>query len=131
MRLPDYRRWHPAGAAIALLGTGLAGALPANAQSTATSAASCTFTNPIARGADPPVVHHEGAYYPVELHNRAIYVYRSDRLADPKRDPVRVWAAPDAGRNRFHVWVPEPHQFDGRWYIYYSASAHRGPPFTG
>lgn len=88
----------------------------------------CTFTNPIAPGQDPWVLFHEGWYYSVESRNQGIYVYRSRQLTDPKQNPVRVWFAPDEGWNRSHVWAPELHHIDGRWYIYYAAGL-TGPPF--
>jgi GH43 family beta-xylosidase len=89
----------------------------------APGAAACTFTNPVARGADPWVVRHGGAYYLVQSRNEEIWVYRSDKLTEAAsgRNGVRVWAAPDTGWNQASVWAPELHSIDGRWYIYYAA----------
>jgi GH43 family beta-xylosidase len=92
----------------------------------AETAAACTFTNPLARGADPSVVRHEGAYYLAQSRNRAIWLFRAGRLTDllaegGRRDSARVWTAPDTGWNRANVWAPELHQLDGRWYVYYTA----------
>src|SRR4051812_37014240 len=92
----------------------------------ADGAAACTFTNPLARGADPSVVLHEGAYHLAQSRGRAIWVYRARRLTDllaegGRRDSARVWAAPDTGWNRANVWAPELHWLDGRWYVYYTA----------
>jgi GH43 family beta-xylosidase len=86
-------------------------------------AAACTFTNPLAPGADPWVVQHAGAYYLVQSQRNEIWVYRSATLtgAASGRDGVRVWAAPDTGWNQTSVWAPELHRIDGRWYIYYAA----------
>lgn len=89
----------------------------------------CRFTNPVAQGADPWIVQHEGSYYFVESGGRSIDVFRSDRLSDPKRNGVRVWSAPAAGWNSTNVWAPELHFIDGRWYIYYAAGSG-GPPFV-
>src|SRR5688572_11652960 len=60
-------------------------------------AASCTFTNPLARGADPSVVRHEGAYFLAQSRNRGIWIFRASRLTDlltvgGRRDSARVWA---------------------------------------
>ena len=88
----------------------------------------CTFANPIGTGQDPYVVLHEGAYYLVESRDNALYVYRSDDLTDLKQNGVRVWEPPAEGWNRTHLWAPELHQIDGRWYIYYAAGED-GPPF--
>jgi GH43 family beta-xylosidase len=92
---------------------------------------SCTFVNPLARGADPSVVLHDGVYYLAQSRNRGIVVYRSRKLTEVlvdggRRDSARVWAAPDTGWNQANVWAPELHHIDGRWYLYYTAG-RRGP----
>lgn len=87
----------------------------------------CTFTNPVAEGADPWVIRHNGVYYSIQSRDRGIYVYRSERLTDHRQNGVRVWAAPDSGWNQTHVWAPELHHIDGSWYIYYTAG-RPGPP---
>lgn len=92
------------------------------------SVSSCTFSNPIADGADPWVVRHDGWYYLVESEDNGISVYRSKELTDLKQNGVQVWSAPDEGWNQTHIWAPELHFVDGRWYIYYAAG-RAGPPF--
>jgi GH43 family beta-xylosidase len=87
----------------------------------------CTFTNPVVVGADPWVVRHNGSYYSIGSKNRGIYVYKSDKLTDLRQNEVRVWAAPDTGWNQTHIWAPELHLIDGRWYIYYTGG-QPGPP---
>lgn len=95
------------------------------------TAAACTFTNPVLRGADPSIVRHNGFYYLVQSSGRAITVYKSDRLTSPARNGVTVWSAPDTGWNRANVWAPELVFLDGRWYIYYAAGrTNPGQPFT-
>ena len=94
-----------------------------------TPPATCRFVNPVATGADPWVVRHDGAYLYVESEGRDINVYRSARLTEPKRNGVRIWAAPDTGWNSTNVWAPELHLVDGRWYVYYAAG-RGGPPFV-
>jgi GH43 family beta-xylosidase len=120
----------PGRAAVAALAAlAVAGCRPAVAPGTATSrapaprtaAAACTFANPLFRGADPSVVFRDGVYYSVQSTGRGITVFRSDRLTDLNRNPVRVWAAPDTGWNRTNVWAPELQFINGRWYIYYAA----------
>ena len=92
-------------------------------------AASCTFTNPVAVGADPWIVRRGDAYYLIQSRGRAITVYRSRDLTAPARNGVTIWTAPDTGWNRSNVWAPELHFLDGRWYVYYAAG-RAGPPFT-
>jgi GH43 family beta-xylosidase len=88
----------------------------------------CTFTNPIGPGQDPWIVRHDGAYHLIESRDGGIWIYRSEKLTDPKRDGVRVWQAPDTGWNRATLWAPELQQVGDRWYIYYAAG-RSGPPF--
>ncbi|MFB6249076.1 MAG: family 43 glycosylhydrolase [Salinibacter sp.] len=102
---------------------------PTAQQRAATDTSSaCSFSNPIADGADPWVVRHEDWYYLVESKENGISVYRSKVLTDLKRNEVRVWSAPDEGWNQDHIWAPELHRVNGRWYIYYAAGRD-GPPF--
>ena len=96
----------------------------------------CTFTNPLARGADPSVVRHGGAYYLAQSRGRSIWVFRAATLtallADGgRRDSARVWTAPDSGWNQANVWAPELRDVDGRWYLYYAAGrpGPRDAPF--
>ena len=100
-----------------------------DAPSGPTPPAACTFFNPVAPGADPWVVRHEGAYYLVESTGEGIDVHRSERLTEPKRNGVRIWTSPDTGWNATNVWAPELHLLDGRWYVYYAAG-RSGPPYV-
>jgi GH43 family beta-xylosidase len=98
------------------------------APSAQSAQAACTFTNPIAAGADPWVVRRGDVYYVVQSRKDAIHVYRSNVLTRPLQNGVKVWSAPDSGWNHTNVWAPELHHIDGRWYIYYAAG-RAGPPF--
>ncbi|HEX2079714.1 MAG TPA: glycoside hydrolase family 43 protein [Longimicrobium sp.] len=93
---------------------------------TGAPAGACTFTNPIATGADPWLEFRDGWYYMAQSTNAdgqrsTIWVFRSRKLTDPMRDSVLVWTSPEAGWNQTHVWAPEIRFVDGRWYIYYAA----------
>jgi GH43 family beta-xylosidase len=83
------------------------------------------FVNPIAPGADPWVVFHEGFYYwCFSEGDAAVAVYRSERLTE-RGERVIVWRAPANGPHSQQVWAPELHRLDGRWYIYLAASNGR------
>jgi GH43 family beta-xylosidase len=85
----------------------------------------CTFANPIAPGADPWVVHHDGFYYwCASEDDLGVAVYRSERLTG-QGEKVVVWRAPENGPYSQQVWAPELHRLDGRWYIYVAASDGR------
>lgn len=81
-----------------------------------------TFQNPIAPGADPWVVFHQGYYYwCASDFDLGVAVYRSKSLTKLGRKSV-VWRAPQRGPYCAQVWAPELHRLDGRWYIYVAAS---------
>ncbi|HVU34159.1 MAG TPA: glycoside hydrolase family 43 protein [Opitutaceae bacterium] len=88
-------------------------------------ARSAEFTNPIAPGADPWVVRHEGEYlWCFSDHDRGVVVHRSRSLTElgPKHN---VWSAPDVGAYSAQIWAPELHRIGDRWYIYVAASDGR------
>lgn len=99
---------------------------PTTQVTAASKESSCTFTNPVAPGADPWIIRSAGRYHLVQSQRGAIWVYTSDSLTAPRRDSVRVWSAPASGWNEANVWAPELHLLNGRWYIYYTAG-RRGP----
>lgn len=103
---------------------------PIAAPTPVATAPACTFANPLASGADPWVVRRDSVYYYVKSHDRRIWISWSTRLSEVFTAPARaIWSAPDTGWNRTHVWAPEMHFIDGRWYVYYTAGRD-GPPFT-
>ena len=86
------------------------------------ASAAGTFVNPIAEGADPWVVQHDGRY--IWCHsegNRGISLWMSDRLTSLGTRHV-VWTAPATGPYSKEVWAPEIHFLDGHWHIYFAAS---------
>ena len=124
----SFARTGPALLAAALLAACVpAGRAVTPAPGTTTaSAAACTFTNPVARGADPWLEFRDGWYYMAQSknpdrENSTIWVFRSRKLTDPMRDSVLVWTSPDSGWYQPHVWAPEIRFVDGRWYIDYAA----------
>ena len=98
---------------------------------TSTVPTRCTFTNPLAAGADPWVVRQDSVYYYIKSSNNRIWVAASRNLTEVfVTPPTQVWAAPDTGWNRGNVWAPELHFIDGRWYIYYAAGKPGSPFLT-
>jgi GH43 family beta-xylosidase len=92
-------------------------------------AATCTFTNPLASGADPWVVKQAGIYHYIQSRNNGIYIATSPNLSDVIVAPAtQVWAAPPAPAwNTTNIWAPELHFIDGRWYIYYAGGPAPAP----
>lgn len=87
-----------------------------------------TFSNPLRRGADPYVVKHQGKYYTIFSRQGGFTVTESRYLTRFEREEA-VWKAPVGAWNSFNLWAPEIHPWNGKWYIYYAASVHKGTPF--
>lgn len=79
-----------------------------------------TFVNPVYAAQDPYLmIGPDGAYYQAASlkSDRAIAVYRSESLTDRGIHRV-VFTAPEEGPYRDHLWAPEIHYLDGKWWIY-------------
>src|SRR5690606_32041716 len=73
-------------------------------------------------------IKDKGKYYTVRSSGRGFTVTESRFLTRFEREE-RVWTAPDSSWNSYNHWAPELHSIGGKWYIYYAASLHQGPPF--
>ncbi len=93
------------------------------------------FSNPlIAERADPYIIYdaEEKCYYftsswPAYGNRDSGY----DRIAIRKSDTLEglanaedniVWKAHTSGEQMYHIWAPELHKINGKWYLYYAAS---------
>ena len=79
----------------------------------------------IPQRADPYAYRHtDGKYYftaSVPAYD-GICLRRADTLAGLAAAPeTEVWHKHESGIMSIHVWAPELHFLDGKWYIYYSA----------
>lgn len=88
-----------------------------------------TFQNPIAGIPDPWIIKHNGYYYICKAQGNGINISKSEKLSAITGTQT-VWECPvDNGDekpwNVAHVWAPELHRIDGRWYIYYTAGRPR------
>lgn len=107
---------------------GLAAAACLGSQGAAMAITPDTFTNPVLPGVeagDPFVVWHEGRYYLTATFDPegGLWVYSSDRLSDWRQAERRkVWTPEPGGPRSQMIWAPELHAFDGRWYLYFTAS---------
>ena len=84
-----------------------------------------TYNEPwISQRADPYVYRHtDGVYYftaSVPAYD-SICLRRADSLAGlPQAEEVEVWHKHEEGPMSIHIWAPELHYLDGKWYIYYA-----------
>ena len=101
-----------------------AGALAANAQKLKKN----QFENPIAtQRADPHVWKNaDGIYYfvaTVPEYDR-IEIRSSKTINGIKAaKPIVVWRKHNKGPMGNHIWAPELHRIEGRWYIYFAAGS--------
>ncbi|MFD5740883.1 family 43 glycosylhydrolase [Streptomyces massasporeus] len=112
-------------AVLVTLATCLAGA-PAQAAVPGSPAA--TYTNPIAeKRADPHIVKHTDGYYyftaTVPEYDR-IVLRRATTIQGLKSAPeTTIWTKHTSGAMGAHIWAPEIHFIDGKWYVYFAAGA--------
>ena len=87
--------------------------------------AAAGWTNPLVRQrADPWVWRHSDGYYyftgSVPAYDR-IELRRARTLAGlADAEVVTVWTKPDSGPASKHIWAPELHHIDGKWYVYFA-----------
>ena len=94
-------------------------ALPASAQN------ALEWTNPIVpQRADPHVLLHDGWYYfiaTVPEYDR-LELRRARTLGQlSTAEPKVIWTKHQKGPMGAHIWAPEIHFIDGKWYIYVAA----------
>lgn len=82
------------------------------------------FNEPwIMQRADPYVIFKNGWYYftaSVPEYD-CIALRKAHTLADlPEAEEVVVWRKHENGPMSKHIWAPELHYLDGRWYIYFA-----------
>ena len=96
--------------------------------STVAVATDVKFDNPLLRQrADPHVfLHTDGLYYftaTVPEYDRIeIRRTRDLNLLETAETKV-IWRKHDSGPLSKHIWAPEIHHIDGKWYVYFTASS--------
>lgn len=86
-----------------------------------------TFSNPIVeQRADPWVYKHTDGYYyftaSVPEYDR-IEIRRSQTIQGLGEAKAKtVWKKHESGPMSQHIWAPEIHYIDGKWYIYFAGS---------
>ncbi|MFF9896284.1 family 43 glycosylhydrolase [Streptomyces longispororuber] len=103
------------------------GAAAREAAAPGAAAASAPVTNPLVRNrADPHVTRHrDGHYYftaTAPEYDR-IVLRRSRTLRGlATAEEAVVWRRHAGGDMAAHIWAPELHRVDGRWYLYFAAA---------
>lgn len=89
------------------------------------AASAATYTNPLLpSGPDPWITQVDGTYYYTHTLGDRIALWRTDNIANlAQAKQVVVWTPPKTGPNAHSIWAPELHRIDGKWFLYYSATA--------
>jgi GH43 family beta-xylosidase len=90
-----------------------------------TLAESLLFSNPLVeQRADPWIYLHEGKYYMVATvpeYDR-IELRRAPHLEELRAaEPKVIWRRHESGPMSHHIWAPELHHIEDRWYIHFAA----------
>ncbi|MFC5649211.1 family 43 glycosylhydrolase [Paenibacillus solisilvae] len=84
-----------------------------------------TFRNPILeQAADPWILRHsDGYYYFMSTQNGRLELVKSAALTDIANGIKKVvWVPEENGPYSYHLWAPEIHRIDEKWYIYFTAN---------
>ena len=81
------------------------------------------FTNPLLTSAPDPWVTQSGEwYYFTHTTGNSIRLYRTKSMSDlANAEAKTIWSPPATGMNSKHIWAPEIHFIQNKWYFYYAA----------
>ncbi|MGW2614936.1 family 43 glycosylhydrolase [Streptomyces sp. NPDC001500] len=110
--------------ALAAVLTGVA----APAQAAVPASPAVTYTNPIAeKRADPHIYKHTDGYYyftaTVPEYDRIVLRRATTIQGLSTAQEVTVWTKHSSGVMGAHIWAPEIHFIDGKWYVYFAAGS--------
>lgn len=81
-----------------------------------------TFVNPLLDGGgDPWATFHDGLYYYMHTLGNRIDLWVTDDITDLRNAERKTIWKPDAPKKFQHIWAPEIHRIDGKWYVYFTA----------
>ncbi|MFG1670064.1 family 43 glycosylhydrolase [Streptomyces sp. Y7] len=111
---------------VALAGCLVAPGSPARAAVPDSPAA--TYTNPVAeKRADPHIFRHTDGYYyftaTVPEYDRIVLRRATTIQGLSTAQEVTIWTRHSSGVMGAHIWAPEIHFIDGKWYVYFAAGA--------
>ncbi|RSN45694.1 alpha-arabinofuranosidase [Amycolatopsis sp. WAC 04197] len=121
----DRRDLFRAGGGL-LAATAVGGLAPGTAQAAEAAPVPLTTRNPLVeQRADPFITRPvNGMYYltgSVPEYDRIVVrgAATLDGLATARE--TTIWRRPSSGKMGGHIWAPELHRIDGRWYVYFAA----------
>ncbi|MGW0760708.1 family 43 glycosylhydrolase [Streptomyces sp. NPDC002814] len=98
------------------------------AQAAVPDSPAVTYTNPIAeKRADPHIVRHTDGYYyftaTVPEYDRIVLRRATTIQGLSTAQEVTIWTKHAGGVMGAHIWAPEIHLIDGKWYVYFAAGS--------
>jgi len=91
-------------------------------QDGAEATAASSYTNPLLdHGYEPWAIFENGSYYYIQGAEDRIVLWQTSDITDLRNARrEEVWL-PKEPSNAFHLWAPEIHRINGKWYIYFTA----------
>lgn len=90
------------------------------------------FENPLMKsGADPWIINRDSVYHYCYSANQAVFIKSSGNLVKINEASARkIWEGVPGTSYSNHIWAPELHFLENRWYVYFAAddgnnAAHR------
>ncbi len=82
-----------------------------------------TFSNPLFDkvGPDPWAIFYEGNYYYMHTMQDSLVLWVSPDITDIQNGEHKTIWIPTEPTNSKHLWAPEIHNINDKWYIYYAA----------
>lgn len=81
-----------------------------------------TYCNPLLdRGPDPWAILSGDTYYYMHTMQDSLVLWKTKDITDLKHAEKKTVWIPQDESNKYHLWAPEIHRIDGKWYIYYAA----------
>lgn len=81
------------------------------------------YQNPIfpKAGPDPWALYYDGMYYYMHTCESCLKLWVTPDITDVKNAPCKTIWQPTDSANMYHLWAPEIHRIDGKWYVYFAA----------
>lgn len=81
-----------------------------------------TYMNPLLdAGAEPWATFYNGKYYYTQGTESEISLWVTDDITNLRNAEHKIVYVPENQKSRFHLWAPEIHRIDNKWYLYYTA----------
>lgn len=81
-----------------------------------------TYINPIfSSGSDPSALFYKGKYYYTHATNDMIWLWETTDLTNMGKAICKEVWRPTQSNEMHHLWGPEIHRINDKWYIYYTA----------